>query len=250
MLHRTRIAAFLLIAVLCSLPEARSAEPVAKLEGTSRALVSIRPTAGWSAGARFQMDRRKFKIGEETMDLDINHMVGHIGYRVLPFVHLLAEAGASHADWVQREGERGFEWAVGADVSVLEHLIRESPVVGRKQSIAIGATVRYRHAESNFGDADFDWSELRVAPSISYTVNRRGEVLHYTFEPISAKVRAGVAFCSVDGEYGDQDVEQDRDFGLVVGADLLANEGWTLQIEGTFFGSSDNEVGVGVGYYF
>ena len=41
-----------------------------------------------------------------------------------------------------------------------------------------------------------------------------------------------------------------RDFGLLIGADLLSDTGWLLQLDVNLFGNSDNEVSVGAVYHF
>lgn len=221
-----------------------------RISSADTAALTIGSPHGWTVGVRGQLGRRKFETADEIIPLDLSHYVARIGFNVLPFATLMAEAGVSRADWDKLEGERGFEWAALAEVNVLEHIIRESPVVGKKESVGLATRVIYRHSESNFENADLDWSDTKVQPYIYYAVNRRGEPIWHPYEPDGARVLGGLAFSRIEGDFGDEALKEERNFGLLAGAELRSAKGWTMQIDVVLYGSSDNEVSLGAAYHF
>jgi len=240
---------FLLAVVLVVVPMSR-AEP--KIGSPSRSLVTLDDPAGWTIGVRAQFDTRAFDTGTDDLDIDITHLVARMGYSLTPFASLYAEAGTSYAEQENEneEGERGLEWAALLEVSLVEYVMRESPVVGRQETLSLATTVSYRQSESNFDDVDFSWNELSVVPTVSYTLNRRVEAIGHAYEPNGARARIGLLFATIDGEYGNEDVEEDRNFAFVAGADLLSSAGWVLGIDAAFYGSSDRTLSLGLQYNF
>ena len=237
------LIAFCLVALPCASAEMRAPQD---------ALIRLNTPPGWSVGVRYQVDRRAFVSEGTPLDFDFTHAVAQMGYSALPYLHCQVEAGSSKAELVEggEEGERGFEWSARATINLLEHVIEDSPVVGKKQVASFAVEGRITSSESNFGDSDFSWYELAVTPTISYVINRLGDPIWHPYEPTGLAVRGGLTFASVDGDYGAADIEADRDFGVLIGTDIRSNSGWLFSLEGTFYGSNDHTFGLGLGYYF
>lgn len=227
---------------------ARSGEPA--LSVPAEPLVSLQSPAGWSLGARWQGDSREFDVGDEALDMDMNHALAQVGYSVLPSLHLRGELGWARAEQDFEDGEGGLEWAVGAVANLVEFVLESSPVVGKQQTIGLGFELFYREVESNFDEADFEYGEVTAAPVFTYARNRRGDVVWRPYQPEGVLVQAGVQFSSIDGDYGDEGVAENRDFGFLAGAGMQWENGWVTQFRAVLYGAHDRSLGLGVAYNF
>jgi len=224
----------------------------ANISVPSQSLITLDTPSGWSVGFRGQMGAREFKAGDDVWSMETIHAVGRLGYSFLPFLHGLAELGwcrVERTDDDPEKGESGLEWAVGLKANLIEHVISRSPVLGKQKVAGLGIDVGYRHCESNF-DEDFDWSDFTVAPCISYTVERKGDIIWHPYEPTGGRISAGLIFSQVDGDYGNENLEGNRNFGFLVGADMLSTSGWVAQMRVISYGAGDGGVSLGVMYHF
>lgn len=208
--------------------------------------------AQWSGWVRYGLDRREMVVdGQEgLLEVDLDHLVGRLGYRVHSSVEVYGEAGSSKAEQDAVDGQRGFEWALGLRTRVFEHVMEDNPVAGPHQRMGLEADLQFRSMESNFPEADFTWEELRFIPSIYYTRSTRGQAGWHPYRPESVTARAGLVYNSLEGELGDAAVEGNRDFALQLGFDLGWQPGWTTRVQGVFFGSKDREISIATGFTF
>ena len=58
------------------------------------------------------------------------------------------------------------------------------------------------------------------------------------------------SFSSIDGEYGEADVEGNRDFALHLAAAARWAGSWVTGVFGDFYGSSDRSLGLELAYHF
>ena len=235
------------LALAVSLPLLVLAEGEVSLP--SDALLSVERPHGWSGGARYEYGSRSFKHDGTVTDFDMNHMLGQAGYSPFSFLHVYAEAGWNRAERVDRTGQGGFEWAAGATVNLAQQVHSRSPVVGKKQWLALEVDAAYRMAESNF-EEDFQWTEITVAPGLRYTINRIGEYLWLPQEPTGVSLLAGVVYSILDGDLGDTSLKGNRDFAFRAGIDLRFASAWVTQLRGIFYSAEDRSLGVGLAYNF
>ncbi len=239
------IASFFLVSVA-----AAAAQPEGKLTNPDTPLITLDRPDGWTVGARAQVDRRLFDTDAGALDTDIVHAVGRVGVSILPFLSVGVELGSADAKLPGVDGSGGLEWAVTADANVLEHVIRHSPVNGFKESLRIDVAASYMRAESDFRDGNLDWSEFTAVPMLTYVLLRRPETLWYRYEPTGMAVHGGLAFSSVDGDFGTQSFHEQQSLGWMVGLDLLLDSGWVVSTGANVYGSSDREVSFGLAYNF
>jgi hypothetical protein len=213
-------------------------------------LLSITAADGWYAGTRLEMAAYEFEAGPETLQIDVDRAVAQLGYRVLPWAVGVIEAGACKAEMDDEDGETGVELAGSLSINVLEQVIKTSPVVGRKQVAGLLLDLSYRYCESNFGERDLNWSTLTAMPSVYYLVNRTGEAIWRPFEPTGITLRGGLIYRNIEGDYGTESLDENRDFGFLVATDIYGDSGWVTQLTGRFYGSDDHEVGLTVGHNF
>lgn len=237
-----------LIAVIVSavlVPLAPALAEESRLEPTSSALTTV--TGGdWSAAVRLGRDRREFDLGDELLGLDVDHLLFRFGLAPLSYLSLRAEVGVSTADAISEKGEGGLEWGVGGYLRIADFAIESSPVVGLQKAVSFGVDVAYSRCESNFADTDLDWNEWRVNPLVSYTHNRAGENRWFLYKPEALALRAGPAFVSSEGDYGEQSLQENHNFGARIIFDLLWSEGWVLSLDGLFLGSEERQLGLAV----
>ncbi len=205
----------------------------------------------WSVGIRAGFDEREALVDGSLDTLEANHFVAEFNYAVLPFAAVILQGGYSRADGLfDGDGERGVEWGLGADINVFEYVLDYSPVFGDVSRIGFQVKGMFRKMESNFEDSDFEWTETSVVPLMYYAMNYESRVELHQYNPDGAAIKGGLVFNSIDGELGDSDVEENRDFGMMLGIDLRCAGNWVATLEGAFFGNDDREVNIGMIYRF
>jgi hypothetical protein len=228
------------------------AEEGTHLTGTPDAMIELARPDGWSVGAVIRLDRRELTAGEELLRLDVNYALARVGYAPVPFFQVYGELGWDRADNedIGVKGESGVAWSAGLLGNFVEYVIRSSPVTGKKETFSLGGELAYRYAESNFPDDNLNWGELIVLPTVQYTRKYDGDWDRHRVPPAEILVRGGVLFSSIDGEYGDQDVEGNRDFALHLATAARWRGSWVTGIYGNFYGSSDRSIGLELAYHF
>jgi len=228
----------------------RDALAQGKLRVPSEPLIRLSKPTGWTAGIRGQQESRKFRTGGELLETDISRVVGRLGYSFSPSVQGILELGWLRAEQKHQKGEGGLDIGLGLNTYLLEYVINESPVVGKKQMVGVEIELLLTHAGSNFAEQEFDWTEFTASPCITYAANRKGDLLFHPYQPIGIGARAGLVYAAVDGDYGSNSARENRDFGFVVGCDFLSLNGWLTQIKATSFGGGEGMVSGGVTYNF
>ena len=224
--------------------------PAQKLEGADTALVRLDRPGGATIGLRLETGMREFTYREDVLEVDLLHVLARAGGNLAPFLNLWGEAGWMRAETEPDEtGEGGLEWGVGADVKILEYVIKSSPVVDRKEAFSVGLTLAYRGLGSNFDDRDFEWNEFRVNPAIAYTRDLAGEIRR-PYQPSAVAARVGVLYLNAEGDYGADKVEENRDFAFTCGFDLLGESGWVTRIGVVLFGTQEREFSLAAMYHF
>jgi len=221
-----------------------------KLSNPDASLITLKRPGGWTTGVRLQLDRRQFDTDATVLDTDILHAVGFVGVNILPFLNVGAELGAAETKRRGIEGTAGMEWAITAKATLLEHTIRHSPIMDSGEWLLINVEASYMHAEADFRDGDFDWTEFTTIPSLTYVIKRRRDTLWYQYEPRAMAVYGGLAFSAVEGDYGRQSFHEEHAFGIMAGTDLLLNTGWVASIDANIYSQSDREISFGLMYNF
>jgi len=83
-----------------------------------------------------------------------------------------------------------------------------------------------------------------------HVFEREGDSLRRTYHPIGTEVEIGLVYSELSGEYGNDDVENNRDFGFSVGAAARWDHGWVVDIDSVLFGSHDHTFSAGLMYHF
>jgi hypothetical protein len=213
---------------------------------TDGALIESSVGQGWTAGARLDLARREFVSQGDILDVDVLRTTAQFGISLVPPVHAFVEAGWSKAELPQNEGEGGFSWTYGVDVALWQHVLQRSPVLGNTRTLGLNITAARQSTESNLRDADFSWEETRITPTVRYTVNRMQGDDWLPYGPAFTSVFGGLCYSDLKGDLGESEFEGNRDFGFVIGADMMIFDSWIFGISGTFFGDNDRTVGAGV----
>ncbi len=222
----------------------------ADIEPTSGSIITLKNPRNLSVGLRLQRDRREFKTGDELLGLDINHALLQIGVTPLPFLSLLAEGGASHAERIDDKGNGALQWGFGVHVKALEYIIESTPVVGTKKAVALEIDISYSHCESDFSDKDISWDEFIISPLLSYTSHSTRRHTWFSNEPAATAIRGGPVFISTDGDYGETSLKENNNFGGRIICDFLLGGGRVTRKEGIFIGSDERQIAFGVARHF
>lgn len=226
----------------------------------SSSLVRLDYSPGWSASLAYRSATRGMEDEDESIvSYDTRQLVARVGISPLDFLHLSAEVGRSKVEQGSTEGEWGLAYGVSITASLYEHAIRSSPSLPRKEAIIIAVDADYRWCESDFGDMTYDWNEYLVIPKVTYV--RDLTTLSIAHPKLATGVTAGLglAFSQVSAELDNSDedaddelveLNQDRDFGLMVETSARLANSWVVQLKGIFYSSSDDEMSGSVSYYF
>ncbi len=239
-----------LLAVTALLAAAAVPAQAQRLAPATRAAVTLASPERLNLGAWVRFGGREFQTSQDVLECDQTHYVLRLGFRALDFAHLWAELGMSEARTRRDEGEMGLEAAAGAGLRLLELVLAGNDIEPRKECLAIEFDASFRTVESNFGDRDFHYQELRLSPAVVYSLSREDEARWRRFDPVGADFRLGAVFAQADGEFGDETIEQNHDFGAQLGGGLLLPGGWTLALDAVLFGGADREFAVGFSRIF
>lgn len=220
------------------------------LDGTADALITPTDPSGFQVGARLAIFSREFKAADEILEVDAYRTVAELGYSIIPGLQIAGQVGWTSADTQEDEGETGPVWSLLGRANLFEIIMDSSAETGRRQWLGLELEGGYRHSTSNQASSDFDWGEVFVAPMLYYRVNRRGDALRATDRKTGLGVRGGILFNGIDGDLGGVSVEENRNFGFLLGADVRWRGGWHGQVRGEIYGSGDNTMEAGLAYYF
>lgn len=214
------------------------------------AAVQLSKPHGVTVGAFWQSQSREMQAGGRVIDVDAWHAWVQAGFEPLSWLALSAGAGATRAAIEREEGSSGSDWLVRADAALLELVLADSPVLGRKKLVRLSTAAAYRESVSNASEGDFEWQELSLEPRVSYTVNLRGPDRWHRYDPTAATVRLGLVYSDIDGQYAGSDVDQNQDFGISLGGALQFASGVSASVDVQSFEEASYNVTAGVSYTF
>ncbi|MDA3800347.1 MAG: hypothetical protein PF692_14880 [Kiritimatiellae bacterium] len=205
-----------------------------------------------------EIGSRDLEHNDVYVSMDKTRYTAELAVDVLPFMGLFAEAGVAQATLDNRnndDGSYGFTWGLGADFNLLEFLISESPVIGKKQWLQLRVRAKVESNESNMPGADFSWYEYKVIPSIIYNNNLKTKVNINPTQPMAVATEIGLIFSQIDGKTEPFDEEQ-IDFseadniGVLLGVAFLGKNDWICRVNGELYGSGGGSAIFSIGYNF
>lgn len=213
---------------------------------TDTALFSLNPAGSWTAGARFEREHREIRHSGTVLDLEANRLALFLTHSPLSWIAVTIGAGAAEADIKGREGEYGIDWHAGARIGILEHVLDRSPVRGRTSLLRLDTALDFRRAQSNFPDSNFHWQEWRLIPSVSYLKSMPARREGFMLDPDATALHAGMVFSWLDGRLDGASLRENRNFGLLLGADARLADSWTLFAQGIAFQASELSFSIGI----
>jgi hypothetical protein len=244
----------LAIAAALSLPTAWAGTE-GKITSPSGALLSTTEAQKWNFGVDYLFAQRDIEIVSATRFMESQQLMARFGYEVFPFLNLQVGAGWCQAQLDERKGDSGVALSAAATASLAEYIIDSSPVLGKKQSVAILFTARYLQSQSGFdegeeGDKDFAWHEVQLLPAVRYFINLEGPENWQGYDPTGVAATFGPLVSDLRGEFGTDTLEGERNTGLLLGFDMRFFQGWVFNFTGMFYDSNDRSLSIGAGYYF
>lgn len=238
------------VALLFFTLDGGSAVRANELQGTTSALWTVEQESGWQAGIRLQIGRREWSIDEESVGMDIRKVAVRGGVRLAGIAQIWGEVGGSEMEALDEQGDGGLLWGVGGALSVFEYVIRQSPVSGRQETLNVDVEGSYHEAKSSFNEGDFKWKDTRVATLFAYRIDRRSDLIWRPYEPTGYALRAGPMYRWSRGKFVNENLKEEKDFGVLLGVDVLISSGWIGRVELEQMGSSDREWSFGVLRFF
>lgn len=217
--------------------------------GPTEPALSLGNTPGWRVSLDTRLDAREFKTDQGLESMDMKNFWATLTVDATPWLSLSAKGGAGKADRKVRDGEWGPLWGVAASAYVLERVMHASPVAGKTERIGLEINLDYTTRESNFSDADFSWTEVRVLPAVVYRKTKPHAREIGPRSPHEMQMRGGLLFLNSEGDFGDASIEGNRNFGVHLGAGW-AQTGWTTRLYTNILGDKEYEWGLGATYTF
>lgn len=204
-----------------------------------------------------ELGSRDLVNDDVSVSMDKTRYTAELAVDVLPFMGIFAEAGVVQAklDNNNIDGSYGFTWGLGVDFNLLEFLISESPVIGKKQWLQLRVHAKVESSESNMPGADFSWYEYKVIPSIIYNNNLKTKVNINSTQPMAVATEIGLIFSKVDGKAEPFDAEnidfsETDNIGILLGVAFLGKNDWICRVNGELYGSGGGSAIFSIGYNF
>lgn len=204
-----------------------------------------------------EIGSRDLVHNDASVSMDKIRYTAELAVDVLPFMGIFAEAGVAQAKIYNNntDGSYGFTWGFGANFNLLEFLISESPVVGKKQWLQLRVHAKVESNESNMSGADFSWYEYKVIPSIIYNNNLKTKVNIKSSQPMAIATEIGLIFSKIDGKAEPFDADkidfsEADNIGVLLGVAFLGKNDWIYRVNGELYGSSGGSAIFSIGYNF
>ncbi len=259
-----RLSLFLMLpALLAALPAYAG-----DMAGPEAGLVTLKRADGWFVALDYEHADREVTFDTRVTPIELSRVTAAAGVDILPFLTLRAEAGTVGTQVGLVESSGGFEWGIGARAALWDFIIAGTPVMPRRHAVRLEVDIDYRDASMQidgvyFGpiagdpslplahtDDYLKWTELTITPLIRYTHNRATESVWNHRYPTGVSAYIGPHYTDWEIEHAPMEGEGTHDFGMRLGADLRAPNGWLLQLEATLYGGTDDSYSIGMGYYF
>jgi hypothetical protein len=208
-------------------------------------VLEFRPPQNVSVGMEACVQRREVVSGGAVDKVSAWHFDAVAGCQPASWLTLAAGVGAAEARFADVDGELGLDWLVRSEIGLLEYAIDESPERGRKETVRFSLGVSYRDSESNAPEGNSDWREVQAVPQIAYAVDLRTPGDPAPLDTPAAAIRAGLIFSAMDGSMLGRGIDENRDFGLLLGFDVLLASNWALNCNA--YGFDTHEVSVALG---
>lgn len=241
----------ILLAFMSGSQIASSAQPAGTLlHHPQTALFELEVPGAWSAGFRYEQARRELRSRGTTSKLDSRRASVLLTHSPVSWLALSVGAGAAEARFSGTRGEYGLDWHLGGRLGLLEHVLSHSPIRGRTRLLRLDAGADFRRSESNSSTADFNWHEWRFLPSVTYIESMPPHLGYRLLHPESAALHAGLVFSSLRGNHGGNTWNENRNFGLRLGAGVRLVEGWTAFADAVWYRADETSFTAGMSRQF
>lgn len=236
LLALTIVFCLAMVGVIYAAPVGNPAKPIL-VEGESPFTVGVE--------LDFVTERELDVSGEDVAVDKLNWYSAKIAYAFEDKVELYCLLGAADGEFSEKyagvdllyETETEFAWGLGATVLLNEF----------ENGIRLGLDGRYRQVEPSVDKVnlngteysipsgsvtsiDIEYSEWQIALGISKEINSFVPYGGIKYSDVEASMKATISGTT----YTTDDVDSDNVFGIFIGCDFLANENFSIGVEGRF----------------
>lgn len=240
----------LVCGVVSTLESHAAAAPRTEISVPVDSLVRVDDLTGITIEGAVRSLGRDVEWKDSAFELDGWYGFAGVAFSPVDMLRLGAFAGAATLDMGSRDGDYGLLWGLNASLNLVDFVLDESPVFGKKKWIRLMADMEYLRAEPSMDGVDVSLDEFTVAPHVTYAVNFQGADRWHPVTLLGAAIRGGMVFSKIDAEIAEQTYEEVNDFGVMMGVDLQFNEEIGLKLTSYLFADDDMSIDVRFGYYF
>ncbi len=222
----------------------------AALTPASKALFTAPADGHVSAAFMFDAGSRVLEADGIGYEFDSTRLTGRLGYSPASWINLYTSLGYTRAEYGLTKGQGGIAADVGALLNLFEFAIESSTLDLTRQSVGITVDTTFSYSESNFNEANFDWTEITVIPAIHYSVNRFGRATARPYDAQAAALRGGLIFDRIDATFGDTDLRENRNFGFHLAGDVMLANLWVATLSMNYYDNDDRTGRLLFGRYF
>jgi hypothetical protein len=222
----------------------------AALSPADKPLFSAVPNGSITTAFMFDFGSRVLEDDGVGYEFDSMRITGRLGYSPASWVNLYVSAGYTRAEYELTEGQGGLTADAGILLNLFEFPIENVGMISTRQSIGITVDTTFTYSESNFSEADFNWTEISVIPTIQYRVDRSGRPTARAYDAQAAALRGGLIFDSIDADFGDRSLCENRNFGFLLAGDVMLSNLWVGTLSMNYYDNDDRTVRILFGRYF
>lgn len=239
------------LAFSAGLPALADSYDIGRTTPVKASLADVAELGDWSFGLSL-LDQRRELLGpnDEISRLKARSLTANCGYTPTDWLQVRGAVGEVDPDFAGLDGEYGLTWMAGVRAGLLDFVLDESPVVGRKQIARLQAELLYRRSSSHVDSDELVCQEFIVSPYVVYEVQSRAATDWHPYRPQGAAIRVGLLYSSLKADLEGTDYEENRNFGFVLGANIQL--GSDVVVDGSVYAmeSQDRSFELGLGYNF
>lgn len=219
-----------------------TAAPIGRSNSGRDYLAGTQDLGAWSCGLYFMSIDREVELFKSLPNISMksDKVMGYVGYDIFPWMmaYIIGGSSETRIGWGNVADSKG-EFGVGLLFNILDTEIEDPTFM--EDRLRLNAHIQYTKSSATYSDGitDIDWNDFSGSLTLSLVNDLEGDKF---FVPSSIALFAGPAFSILQSN----EIEQEDEFGFVIGLDVFLNEKVSLEVAYTQFEESAYSFGVNV----